>query len=174
MNEYRRRIDIILEPEFIDGIEVLDLDELRARKKMADEVETELSYYRRLLHGRLDLLAFEMRRRTGEETRSLIEALPDVLGAGEHGGGGRSRFPTVFSPDLPDDRRRHVDRVLDDDFLSRLPTLDDDDLLEIRNMLSDTEVGISGERRSVQRVVDVLHQELVRRYKEDAADLTVI
>jgi hypothetical protein len=80
----------------------------------------------------------------------------------------------VFSPDLPDDRRRHVDRVLDDDFLSRLPTLDDDDLLEIRNMLSDTEVGISGERRSVQRVVDVLHQELVRRYKEDAADLTVI
>lgn len=174
MTEYRRRIDIILEPEYIEDLEALDLEELRSRKKMADEVETELSYYRRLLHGRLDLLAFEMRRRTGEETRSLIDALPDVLGAGEKRGEGRSRFPTVFSPDLPDDRRRHIDHVLDDDFLSRLPVLDDDALLEIRDTLSDTETDVSGTRRSVQKVVDVLHQELVRRYKEDAADLTVI
>jgi hypothetical protein len=174
MTEYRRRIDIILEPEFVDGLEALDLDELRARKKMADEVETELSYYRRLLHGRLDLLAFEMRRRSGEETRTLIDALPDVLGAGERAGEGRSRFPTVFSPDLPDDHRRHIDHVLDDDFLSRLPTLDDDELREIRSTLDEAETGISARRRSAQKVVDVLHHELVRRYKEDAADLTII
>lgn len=174
MTEYRRRIDIVLEPSFVEGLEAIDLDELRSRKKTADEIETELSYYRRLLHGRLDLLAFEMRRRTGEEKRSLIEALPDVLGGGEHAGEGRARFPTVFSPDLPDDRRRHIDHVLGDDFLSRLPTIDDDELLEIRDTLSETEVGVSARRRSVQKVVDALHQELVRRYKADAADLTII
>jgi hypothetical protein len=174
MTEYRRRIDMVLDPSFVEGLESIDLDELRSRKKMADEVETELSYYRRLLHGRLDLLAFEMRRRTGEETRSLIEALPDVLGAGEQSGEGRARFPTVFSPDLPDDRRRHIDRVLEDDFLSRLPSLGDDELLEIRETLSENEVDISTRRRSVQKAVDALHHELVRRYKEEAADLTII
>jgi hypothetical protein len=174
MTEYRRRIDIILEPEFVEGLEALELDELRARKKTADEVETELSYYRRLLHGRLDLLAFEMRRRSGEETRTLIDALPDVLGAGERGGEGRSRFPTVFSPDLPDDRRRHIDKVLDDDFLSRLPMLDDDELGEIRSTLNEAETEISAKRRLAQKVVDALHHELIRRYKEDAADLTII
>jgi hypothetical protein len=174
MAEYRRRIDIVREPKFIEELESLDLDELRSRKKMADEVETELSYYRRLLHGRLDLLGFELRRRSGEEKRSLIEALPDVLGAGEVSGGGRSRYPTVFSPDLPDDRRRHIDHVLNDDFLSRLPALDNAELSEIETTLNDTESKISSDRREVQRVVDVLHQELVRRYKQDAADLTII
>jgi len=50
---------------------------------MCDDLEGELSYYRRLLHGRLDLLNFELRRRSGEETRSLIEALPEILADGD-------------------------------------------------------------------------------------------
>jgi hypothetical protein len=174
MTEYRRRIDTVLEPGYLDDLQSIDLDELRARKQTADEVETELSYYRRLLHGRLDLLAFEIRRRSGEESRSLIEALPDVLGAGETPAGGRSRFPTVFSPDLSDERRRHIDHVLEDDFLSRLPALDGDELLEIRDTLMETEGDISNRRREVQKVVDELHKELIRRYKADAADLTII
>ena len=174
MTEYRRRVDQILDPSFVVDLDSIDLDELRSRKKVADEVETELSYYRRLLHGRLDLLAFEMRRRAGKETRSLIEALPEVLGAGEKGEGGRSRFPTVFAPDLPDSRRRHIDHVLRDDFLSRLPVIGDEELGDIRETLAETEAGISSSRRDVQKVVDALHAELVRRYKDDASDLTVL
>ncbi|MEX0789347.1 MAG: hypothetical protein WD178_01075, partial [Actinomycetota bacterium] len=75
----RRRIDQIQEPEFLTGLSSLPLKELRSRRDLADTVEIELSYYRRLLHGRMDLLAFEQRRRRGEETRSLIDALPEIL-----------------------------------------------------------------------------------------------
>jgi len=174
MTEYRRRIDVVLDPSYAEDLQSIDLVELRSRKKVADEVETELSYYRRLLHGRLDLLAFELRRRAGEETRSLIEALPDVLGAGETSQGDGTRFPTVFAPDLPDTRRRHIDHVLGDDFLSRLPGIGDDELVDIRKSLKEVEIDISSSRRAVQRVVDALRVELVRRYKDDAADLTIL
>lgn len=172
--KHRRRIDIMLEPEFVSELEALDLDELRDRKRMADEVETELSYYRRLLHGRLDLLSFEERRRKGEEQRSLIEALPEVLGAGESGGSGRSRFPTVFAPDLPASRRRQIDQILGDDFLTRLPELSDEEIAQIRATLEEAEHDISTQRKAVQQVVDTLHAELLRRYKQGAADLTII
>ncbi|GBD84776.1 hypothetical protein BMS3Abin02_01170 [bacterium BMS3Abin02] len=174
MTEYRRRIDIVLHPSYVEDLQSIDLAELRSRKKVADEVETELSYYRRLLHGRLDILAFELRRRAGEETRSLIEALPDVLGAGETTQGGPTRFPTVFAPDLPDTHRRHIDHVLGDDFLSRLPVIDDDELGDIRESLKEAEIDISSSRKAVQKVVDALRVELVRRYKDDAADLTIL
>ena len=56
--EHRRRIDRILDDEFLAGFESADLDSIRELRQMTDEVETELSYYRRLLHGRMDLLAF--------------------------------------------------------------------------------------------------------------------
>ena len=75
----RRRIDQIQSPEFTAGLEGLTLEELRSRRRICADLDVELSYYRRLLQGRLDLLTFEVRRRAGEEQRSLLEALPEVL-----------------------------------------------------------------------------------------------
>ena len=72
--EHRRRIDILLDPDYLTDLETVPLAELRDRRRMADEVETELSFYRRLLHGRIDLLAFEAQQGAGgdqgEERRS--------------------------------------------------------------------------------------------------------
>ncbi|MGH3667653.1 MAG: hypothetical protein ACRDU7_05145 [Acidimicrobiia bacterium] len=76
MSEHRRRIDTVLEPDYLADISGADLDELRRRRETAEDVEAQISYYRRLLHGRVDLLNFELRRRSGQEERSLIEALP--------------------------------------------------------------------------------------------------
>lgn len=167
--EHRRRIDRILEEGFLDGLENTDLDSLRDLRKMTDEVETELSYYRRLLHGRMDLLSFEISRRSGEETRSLIEALPEILGSGERTGP-LGRVPSVFSPDLPEERHRPVDKVLGDDFLTRMPELDEEELNEIQILLSETEERISDQRRSVQRIFDTIQGEITRRYKDGIAD----
>lgn len=144
--ENRRRIDIINDNAFLADIGEVDLDTLRQRRALADAVETELSFYRRLLHGRMDLLAFEMRRRNGEETRSLIEALPEILGAGESTSDSIGRVPTNLAPDLPDERRRHIDRVLDDDFLARMPSIGDEELNEIQSLLADTERDVSEKR----------------------------
>jgi len=168
--ENRRRIDIIKDPEFLDGLEELALDALRQRRELADAVETELSFYRRLLHGRMDLLAFELRRRSGDETRTLMDALPEILAAGETAGGQEGRLPSMLAPDLPEDRRRSIDRVLEDGFLVRLPQIDDQELNEIQSTLADTERDVSTKRKDAQHAFDTIQSEILRRYEEGSVD----
>lgn len=162
----RRRIDIITDDEFLSDLESMELEVLRERRELADQVETEMSYYRRLLHGRMDLLAFELRRRSGAETRSLLEALPEILAAGETAGGSvGGRLPSMLAPDLPDERRRHIDRVLGHDFLARLPETADEELTEIQGILAETEQEISTDRRAAQVAFDSIQAEIMRRYE---------
>ncbi len=169
MNE-RRRVDQILEPEFLGELATVDLPELRRRRRMCDAVETELSYYRRLLHGRMDLLAFELRRRRGEDDRTLLEALPDILAGQERPGGHGTRQIPVEAPDVPEHGRRDVDRALGDDFLTRLPSLADDELEAIQTSLADTEREVSAQRRQVYEACERVQGELTRRYREGLAD----
>lgn len=163
----RRRIDQVLDVEFTEDLGALDLDALRARRDLAEGVETELSYYRRLLHGRMDLVQFEMKRRSGEETRSLIEALPQVLAAGETTGGQVGRLRGQFFPELPDERHRAIDRVLSEGYLATLPDIADEELAQIQMSLADTEREVSTQRRAVQDVFDALQAELTNRYRRD-------
>ena len=79
MEPRRRRIDLVTDPAYVQDLGLLPMDELRERRAVLDDLDTELSFYRRMLHGRMDLLSFELRRRSGEETRTLIEALPQIL-----------------------------------------------------------------------------------------------
>lgn len=164
----RRRIDIVLAPEFVDGLDSLSLDELRDRRELVDAVETELSFYRRLLHGRMDLLDFERRRRSGEESRSLIEALPEILTGGDHTGGGMGRqIRGGFAPDLEfGPGKRKIDRVLEDGFLANLPSIDDEELAAISDSLVETEHEISERRRGVHGVHDRLQGEITGRYTD--------
>jgi hypothetical protein len=164
----------VLDPEFVTDLGALSLDELRQRRHICDELDAELSYYRRLLHGRMDLLSFEMRRRRGEETRSLIEALPDILADGADDSPSHFLVPTnlpVDPPDIPMEGRRAIDRVLADDFLTHLPDIDNDELKEIQGTLSEAERQISGQRRSVYEVLETLTDEVARRYREGLASV---
>lgn len=165
-----RRLDQVLSPDFSADPESFDLDELRRRRDLAEEVETELSYYRRLLHGRLDLLAFEQRRRRGEEHRSLIEALPEILVGRERTGGGTARHLSTELPPLPVRGRRNVDRVLGSDLMVRLPELTSEELAEASVELAEVEAELSAARIQVQAVLDRLHAEVVTRYKNDLGD----
>lgn len=152
------------------------MDELRERRGVLDDLDTEFSFYRRMLHGRMDLLSFEMRRRAGEETRSLIEALPQILAYGIDGPS-RNTIPRdlpLTLPDISGDGNRSIDRVLGDDFLAHLPSLEDDELEEIQSALTEAEREISTQRRVVYDVHDQINAEIIRRYREglaDAADL---
>jgi hypothetical protein len=162
----RRRIDQVLDPEFVDGLDDLHLDEIRSRRQLAGDVENELSYYRRLLHGRMDLIRFEMRRRAGEETRSLIDALPEILADSEPTGSNRSgRYEVPDLPALPDVGKREIDHVLGGDVLLRLHEIDADALASALDSISDMEVEVSNRRRNVQRVEDALVKALAGRYR---------
>ena len=52
----QRRIDRVLDPGFTEEVERLGLPELRARREEAEAEEADVSYLRRLLQGRLDIL----------------------------------------------------------------------------------------------------------------------
>lgn len=169
---HRRRIDTALSDEFSDGIEDLSLDEVRRRRDMAEDVERQLSYYRRLFHGRMDLLAFEMRRRRGEETRSLIEALPEIIAAGLAGSGsdvgGFRHLPVDL--ELPEvTGRRDIDQILEDDGLARVATMDDEEIGEFHEGLAQAEREVSEQRRRLHEVIDRLQAEVIDRYKRGLA-----
>src|SRR4051794_5522737 len=55
----RRRVDRGLAPHFLVGVSELGLDEIRSRRADAEQEEGDLSYARRLLQGRLDILRAE-------------------------------------------------------------------------------------------------------------------
>ena len=165
---HRRRIDTVQDPAFVDGLADADMDSLRQKRKLCNELDAELSYYRRLLHGRLDLLSFEIRRRSGEETRSLIEALPEILASEMPRASrtGMARSLPIDAPEIPDSGRRAVDRVLGDDFLTKLPLLGDVELEEIRASLADVEQVVSKDRRTVFSAHEIINDELARRYRD--------
>lgn len=170
-DQQRRRIDQALSEDFAEGIEELSLDEVRRRRDMAEEVERELSYYRRLLHGRMDLLAFELRRRRGEETRSLIEALPEIIasGLGSTSSMGESRHLSV-ELDLPEVMgRRDLDHILEDDGLTRVTSMDEGEIVDFQLGLAEAEKIVSEQRRKLHVVIDRLQAEIIDRYKRGLA-----
>ncbi|MGH8924064.1 MAG: hypothetical protein ACRDWA_05420 [Acidimicrobiia bacterium] len=170
MQTDRRRLDQIQDPDFIADLDSLTLDELRARRDLAEDVENELSYYRRFLHGRLDLLAFEQRRRRGEETRSLIDALTEILTGRDHTGAASSRHLSTDVPDIPLQGRRHLDHVLGNDLMARLGEMSEEELSAAASELSDLESEISTVRQGVQAIVDRVHAQVISRYKHDLGD----
>lgn len=168
----RRRLDQVLDEEFLEDIDEIDIAELRSRRQMAVDVEKELSYYRRLLHGRMDLLRFERRRRTGEESRSLIDSLAEILSDPSRGEGHDPRRAILDTdvPPLPDIGRREVDAVLGDDVLVKLDTVDDEGLTAALEAVQAIESEISDKRHQVQQVADLLSAQIAERYRSGTAE----
>jgi hypothetical protein len=79
----QRRIDRVLDPGFTEGVDQLGLPELRARREEAEAEEADVSYLRRLLQGRLDILrAVEVLAREEEQVsthRRTDQRVVDVL-----------------------------------------------------------------------------------------------
>ena len=78
----QRRIDRVLDPGFTEGVDRLGLPELRARREEAEAEEADVSYLRRLLEGRLDILQAELERRSAggdQDVAGLLAGLPKIL-----------------------------------------------------------------------------------------------
>ncbi len=182
-----RRIDRVLATDFLAGLDAMPLGEVRARRREAEQEEAGLSYVRRLLQGRLDILRAELNRRaggTGEDEVTSEAASPE--GAG--GGGlvsrlssiladrpgpaslGRGRFVAV-QPSGLDARHRDVEQVVADAGLSDVPARTDDELSAGLGRLEVLERAISADRRRVQQVMDACTAEIGRRYREGAANV---
>jgi hypothetical protein len=153
----------------------LSLDEVRARRAALQADEVGLSYLRRLVQGRLDIVAAAAsHRRTGEpmSSSSLVDALPEILGEHVHAPG-TGRLPTLMAPS-PDEETRlraELDAVVAPEVLTRLDALEDEELDALHERLQGFERAISERRRDVHHDIDALQAELTRRYKTGEADV---
>jgi hypothetical protein len=163
-----RRIDRIGRPEFLDGLGSLLLDELRTRRDDCLAEREYLSLLRRLVQGRAEILRAEVERRAGSpQAGTLVERLAQILSS-EPQGPARGEAVKVG---LPEEEmigaRRRVERLVADAGLSDPGALDDGRLAEAVDRLAAEEREVSASRAEVLRVLDVLQDELKRRYREN-------
>ena len=157
----------------MEGLDELDLESLRERRSVAVEVENELSYYRRLLYGRMDLVKYEQRRRAGEEDRPLVDALVDILTdpARTDGSGprGNQRIVTDLPP-LPDVGKREIDAVMANDVLLRTDDVTDEQLAESLEAYESKVSEINEQRLIAQDVIDRLTDLITERFQAETGD----
>lgn len=167
-------LERLLADEYVAGLEQVPMDELRAKRRECGEVESALSYLRRLVQGRLDLLLAELQRR--EEGREwslsqLIEELKEIF----QEGGTRTATGRLPDLDLPEVNERlltaDLDKTFDISKLGELPDLPDAEVRSLADALADLERTVSSQRRALHERLDLLQAEMVRRYK--SGDATV-
>lgn len=164
----RRRLDRVLDPVFTADLATLSMPELRARRDDAAQEETDLSYLRRLLQARLDLVVAEQAHRGGVPGRT-VDDLSRVLGAGVTGAAhGSGRFLTV-GPSRAGEHRRASEALATDPSLSDVTTLDDELLGGALIAYRGEEHQVSELRRRVQVVMDTCNAEVGLRYRNGGA-----
>jgi anti-sigma-K factor RsiG len=165
----RRRIDKVLGEGFVSDLADLDLDELRSRRREAEQEEADLSYIRRMLQGRMDILRAELARRAGGGDK-IVEHLSTVLADSARSDHGSGRYLRV-EPSRVDEHRRSVEQVVADVGISDVEHHSDDELRQSLGRIEQFEQAISDDRRAVQTVMDTLTAEVAGRYKSGAASV---
>jgi hypothetical protein len=169
----QRRIDRVLATGYLDRLTEIPLEELRTLRADAEQEETDLSYLRRLLQGRLDILRAEQARRAGGEgAASILDLLPGILSdeGGQSAPHGLGRH-NATEPSRADHHRRYVEALVADVALSDPSGHDDESLTRALEILEREEATVSANRRAVQDVMDKCTAEIGRRYRDGDADV---
>jgi len=167
-----RRIDRVLAEDFLEGLQTASLTDVRAARGEAEQEEVDLSYIRRMVQGRIDIVRAELARRGGDQGGPLMERLAAILSDEERSPSrGLGRHSTL-EPSRADQHRRYVERLVADVDLSDVSARSDDELRHALEVLADEEQSISGKRREVQKVMDACSAEITRRYRDGEADVS--
>jgi hypothetical protein len=159
MAQHIRRLDRITAPDYADGVADLPLDDLRAMERECLEVETEVSYIRRLSQGRIDILEAERdRRAAGGALGDLIAALPKILAddTDSRGDAATARVQPVLAPAASIEWNRGMERLISDGTLANLPNLSDAELQATIEQLRELEREVSEQRRNVHTSLDAV------------------
>jgi hypothetical protein len=172
----RRRIDRVLDPDFVDGIRELPIEELRRRRAEADQEGVDLSYARRLLQGRIDILRAEQQRRIGagplarmpRSDAAIVAALGRILAdpPSEERPVSQGRH-ALKTPTRVGEHRREAERAVADVGGSDLGSFADAELDAAIEKLAAIEARVSRSRQRVHAVIDTLTDEVARRYTAD-------
>lgn len=154
------------EPVDPGSLSLDDLRELRQELQAEDDV---VSYARRVAQARLDLVDSEQQRRGADSGSELRDDLSSVLS--QHLTGGPARPPRP-AEDLSDHELSiELEAICVDKGFGRLEELDDAELAELRDAITEFESRVSEDRRARFDRLDALSAELVRRYRDGEADV---
>ena len=166
-------LDRILAEDYLVGIADRPVAELRVLRSECQGVETQLSYLRRMVQGRHDIVTGEIDRRQHGGDRydvaDLVDRLPEILADRIHAPG-PGRLPSNLEPG--ELTGRLADRLTE--ITERVPIespgdADDAALVEVAADLSELEHEVSGFRRQLFDRIDTLQAEITRRYRSGEA-----
>ncbi|MFD3946301.1 ABC transporter substrate-binding protein [Streptomyces sp. NPDC058579] len=147
----------------------LRLPELRALRRDAQSEEADLSYVRRMLQGRIDILRAELARRTDPES-PVLDRLSEILADVPSRRAASARHLTLSTP-RSEEYRQLVEEMLSEVELSDLGARTDDELHAAMGRLAGCEQQISRRRRELQGTADDCSAEITRRYREGEAQV---
>jgi hypothetical protein len=152
-----------------DAVDVhgLRLDELRALRRTAQQEEADLSYVRRLVQGRIDILRAESTRRATPDSR-LLDLLPQILADMPSRHRSSARHVTLCTPH-GEECQRLAEEALAEVELSDLAVRTDEELHDAMARLARHEERVSRRRQRLQRTADDCNAEIARRYREGEA-----
>lgn len=164
------------------GLTGLTLPELRALRRGARRDEADLSYVRRLLQGRIDILRAELAHRDPEPAPPvvvpagapvvdrLVDRLPEILTDAPARTRSSARHVTVGTP-YGEEYRLLAAEMLGEVELSDLQARTDPELHTAMGRLVRYEQRVSRRRQQLQRTVDDCSAEITRRYRDGEAQV---
>jgi RsiG-like len=164
----------VLDPDFVQGLTDLPIQDVRRRRSQALAEREFQSYLRRLIQVRLDLLVTEQSRRwSGSEARPLVDRITSTLAEGAQGRGRGETLKLAMSEEDMAEAGRRAGEAMGGAFTTPLEELDDSMLDRLMSGLRAAEERVSGERSEVLRVHDALQAELKHRYREDLSQVPI-
>ncbi|MEU1289114.1 ABC transporter substrate-binding protein [Kitasatospora sp. NPDC005856] len=162
-------------------LERLGLEQLRVLRRETLEQEADLSYLRRLLHGRMDILRAELDRRPGVGPvrtvgpagsdplpGDLLDRLPAIL-TDAPSSVRRSARHVTLGPPRTQESRLEADALMGDVQLADLAAHPAEELLAALERLRAHEREVSGRRQRLLRTADGCNAEITRRYRDGEA-----
>ncbi|PHQ51629.1 hypothetical protein BLA24_12840 [Streptomyces cinnamoneus] len=150
----------------------LGLEDLRTLRRESRREEADLSYVRRLLQGRIDILRAELARRAAPAgpavERLLVDRLSEILADGPPAHRSSARHVTLGTPH-GEEYRRLAEDMLAEVRLSDTAARTDQELRDGMARLVAYERQVSVRRRGLQRMTDDCGAEMTRRYREGEA-----
>ncbi len=162
--------------DLFDGLADLPIDEVRARRGACQQLETQLSYVRRLTQGRLDIVTSEIAARHDgtHGDRTLVEQLTQAL-ADRITSPGTGHLPMALEPgEIDPELLASLDRAAPPSPVSAPGLMDDDELRQVADALAAFEHELSIRRRAMFDRIDALQEEVVRRYRSGEADVDAL
>lgn len=155
----------MLSKGYTENLTELDMEEVRIRRLRSQEMESALSFIRRIAQGRLDLVIAEIEG--ADHARNLQDVISTRITGGK---GGHSTAWTRNSEILCE---ALIDELAEKAYMDQNSlSLPKEELTRLAAKLQNYEKEVSIHRHTLHMQIDKLQKEIVRRHIEHEIDIT--